>query len=66
MATQPRVLVEDWYKDDQSKLRVKSTVEEILDQNSPDTYDRASFIAKRDRIFNLIYSRASAGQKWVA
>jgi type I restriction enzyme, R subunit len=64
LATQPKVLVQDWYKDDQSKLRVKSTVEEILDQNLPDIYDRTIFIAKRDRIFNLIYSRASAGQKW--
>ena len=64
MATQPKVLVQDWHKDDQSKLRVKSTVEEILDQNLPDTYDRIIFQIKRDNIFNLIYSRASAGQKW--
>jgi type I restriction enzyme, R subunit len=61
MATQPKVLVQDWHKDDQSKLRVKSTVEEILDQNLPDTYDRIIFQIKRDNIFNLIYSRASAG-----
>jgi type I restriction enzyme, R subunit len=44
----------------------KSTLDEILDQNLPDSYDRAIFIAKRDRIFNLLYSLASAGQKWVA
>ncbi len=66
MATQPKVLVQDWYKDDQSKLRVKSTVEEILDQNLPDSYDRSIFITKRDQIFNLIYNRASTGKRWVA
>ncbi|WP_310421935.1 type I restriction enzyme endonuclease domain-containing protein, partial [Chamaesiphon sp. VAR_48_metabat_135_sub] len=64
MATQPKVLVQDWHKDDQSKLRVKSTVEEILDQNLPDSYDQIIFQIKRDNIFNLIYGRASAGQKW--
>jgi type I restriction enzyme, R subunit len=64
-ATQPKVLVQDWYKDGQSQRRVKSTVEEVLDQNLPNSYDRVIFKAKCDTVFDLIYTRASAGQKWV-
>jgi type I restriction enzyme, R subunit len=65
LATQPKVLVQDWYKDDQSQRRVKSTVEEVLDQNLPNSYDRVLFKAKCDTLFDLIYTCARAGQKWV-
>jgi type I restriction enzyme, R subunit len=64
LATQPKILVQDWYKDDQSQRRVKSTVEVVLDQNLPDSYDRIEFKEKCDNIFDLIYKRASEGQKW--
>jgi type I restriction enzyme, R subunit len=64
LATQPKVLVQDWYKDDQSQRRVKSTVEDVLDQNLPDRYDRVIFKTKCDTVYNLIYTRASSGQKW--
>ncbi|GAQ00110.1 type I restriction endonuclease subunit R [Leptolyngbya sp. NIES-2104] len=64
IANQPKVLVQDWYKDDQSQRRVKSTVEEVLDDNLPGTYDRLLFKEKCDRVFDLIYSQASKGQKW--
>jgi type I restriction enzyme, R subunit len=64
LATQPKVLVQDWHKDAQSQRRVKSTVEDVLDQNLPDTYDRIIFKAKCDNVFDLIYTRASAGEKW--
>ena len=63
-ATQPKVLVQDWYKNDQSKRHVKSTVENVLDGELPDSYDRALFTAKCDIVFNLIYTQASAGHKW--
>jgi type I restriction enzyme, R subunit len=64
LATQPKVLIQDWHKDDQSQRRVKSLVEDVLDQDLPDTYDRIIFKAKCDNVFDLIYTRASAGQKW--
>ena len=66
MAKQPKVLVQDWYKDDQTQRRVKSTVEEVLDHNLPRTYDRLLFKEKCDRVFDLIYNHASQGQKWAA
>jgi type I restriction enzyme R subunit len=61
LSTQPKVLIQDWYKDDQSQRRVKSTVEEILDQNLPDSYDRVLFKAKCDNVFDLICTRAISG-----
>lgn len=64
IASQPKVLVQDWYKDAQSQRRVKSTVEEVLDHNLPNTYDRLLFKEACDRVFDLIYKQASKGQKW--
>jgi len=58
---QPKVLVQDWHRDDQIKLRVKSVVEEVLDQNLPDTYNRMMFSEKCNKVFELIFNRASAG-----
>lgn len=63
-ATQPKLLVQDWYKDAQSQRRVKSTVEEVLDANLPITYDRILFKAKCDTVFDRIYDQASRGLKW--
>jgi type I restriction enzyme, R subunit len=62
LSTQPKVLVQDWYKNDQSQRRVKSTVENILDEKLPDSYDRVIFKTKCDSIFNLIYTLASTGK----
>lgn len=64
-AAQPKVLVQDWYKDMQSQRKVKSTVEEVLDQNLPNSYDRVLFKFKCDTVFDLIYDHASKGDKWV-
>ncbi|GAK56085.1 type I site-specific deoxyribonuclease HsdR [Candidatus Vecturithrix granuli] len=62
----PRVLVQDWYKDTQTQARVKSAVEEVLDQNLPDTYDKDVFQAKCQIIFDLVYDYSSKGEKWAA
>lgn len=64
LAGQPKVLVQDWYRDARSQSQVKSTVEEILDKNLPDSYDRMLFKTKCDTIFELIYTYASKHQKW--
>ncbi|PZV22119.1 MAG: deoxyribonuclease [Leptolyngbya sp.] len=60
-AQQPKVLVQDWHRDDQTQRRVKSVVEEVLDQNLPDTYTRMLFSEKCNTVFDLIFRRASAG-----
>src|SRR3990172_3598420 len=40
----PKVLVQDWYKDSQTQRVVRSTVEKVLHENLPDSYDRVVFM----------------------
>ena len=62
----PRVLVQDWYKDSQTKKIVRSAVEKVLDDNLPKSYDRILFKKKCDNVFELIFDYASKGLKWAA
>jgi type I restriction enzyme R subunit len=63
---QPKVLVQDWYKDTQTKKLVRSAVEQVLDAKLPDSYDRVLFREKCDNVFYLMLDYASHGRKWVA
>jgi type I restriction enzyme R subunit len=63
---QPKVLVQDWFKDSQTKRRVLSAVEEVLHEHLPDTYDRVLFKEKCDSVFDLMLTYASQGVKWAA
>ena len=62
----PKVLVQDWWKDGQTQRLVKAAVEEVLDQELPETYDRKTFKEKCDNVFELIVDFAANGRKWVA
>ncbi len=62
----PRVLVQDWFKDSQSQKQVRSAVEEVLHGQLPETYDRAVFTDKCNRVFELMIDYASHGRKWAA
>ncbi len=62
----PKVLVQDWWKDGQTQRRVKAAVEEVLDQELPESYDRITFKEKSDNVFDLIVEFAANGMKWVA
>lgn len=62
----PRVLVQDWYKESQTRAVVSRAIEEVLDKNLPGSYDREVFQAKRDAVFNLVYKYSSEGSKWAA
>lgn len=62
----PKVLVQDWWKDGQTQRIVKAAVEQVLDEDLPDTYDRVLFKEKSDNVFNLIVDFAANGRKWVA
>jgi type I restriction enzyme R subunit len=60
----PNVLVTDWYKDVQSKSRVRSAVESVLDATLPESYNRAVFTEKCNSVFDLMVDYASQGVKW--
>ncbi len=62
----PKVLIQDWWKDGQTQLKVKAAVEQVLDDDLPDSYDRILFKEKSDNIFDLIVDFAAQGKKWVA
>lgn len=62
----PRVLVQDWWKDSQTQLAVKNAIEEVLDRDLPDSYDRITFKAKCDNVFELVMDFAANGRKWAA
>jgi type I restriction enzyme, R subunit len=62
----PKVLIQDWWKDGQTKESVKTAIDEILDKELPETYDRRLFTEKRDNVFQLVEQLASHGQKWAA
>jgi type I restriction enzyme R subunit len=62
----PKVLVQDWYKDTQTQKMVRSTVEQVLDSNLPESYDRVLFREKCDNVFYLMFEYASHGRKWAA
>lgn len=57
----PKVLVQDWYKDPQTQSRVKLAIEEVLDKQLPETYDRKIFSTKCNNIYNLVYDYAQKG-----
>jgi type I restriction enzyme R subunit len=63
---QPKVLVQDWFKDGQTQRSVRSAVEQVLDSNLPDSYDRVLFKEKCDNVFELVLDYASQGRKWAA
>jgi len=63
----PKVLVQDWYKTDQTRLVVRSAVAEVLDRELPqDGYDRVLFQTKCDNVFHLVLDHAAQGRKWAA
>jgi type I restriction enzyme R subunit len=63
---EPKVLVQDWFRDGQTKRIVQSAVEEVLHTHLPDSYDRVLFKAKCDGVFYMMVNYASQGLKWAA
>jgi type I restriction enzyme, R subunit len=63
---QPKVLIQDWFKDSQSQGKVKSAIEEVLDTELPETYDKTIFQSRTQKIYELVYDYASRGLKWAS
>ncbi|MBL1141587.1 MAG: type I restriction endonuclease subunit R [Proteobacteria bacterium] len=63
---QPKVLVQDWYKDEQTRQTVQSEVARVLDESLPESYSRKIFKEKCDNLYEMIFDYASQGKKWVA
>lgn len=64
---QPKVLVQDWFRDSETKEKVKSAIEEVLDKDLPqEPYGRKEFAEVSNKIFDHVYVQASLGRGWVA
>lgn len=63
---QPKVLIQDWFKDTQSQIRVKSAIDEVLDVELPDTYEKELFRHKSLKLYDLVFEYSSKGLKWAA
>ncbi|SDZ84711.1 type I restriction endonuclease subunit R [Selenomonas ruminantium] len=59
------IFVVDWYKDAQSRYRVKSNIEEILDEDLPDSYDKNLFAMKTDLLMAHFTDMAVQRYGWV-
>ncbi len=62
----PKVLVQNWFKVDQTQKIVRAAVEDVLDETLPQSYDRALFKKKCDNVFDMMLEYASHGRKWAA
>ena len=63
----PKVLVQDWYKTDQTRLIVRSAVADVLNRELPEEgYDRVLFQAKCDNVFHLVLDHAAQGRRWAS
>lgn len=55
------LLVVDWYKDEQPTAKVKSFIEESLDNDLPECYDQNLFSSKTNLILSLFIDKAVQG-----
>lgn len=62
----PTVLLQDWHKDYQTRLQVKSVIQEILNNNLPETYDKPIYDLKCNVVFNHLFVQAANGGRAVA
>ena len=60
------LLVVDWYKDDRTLSVVKSAIQDSLDSDLPESYDKEVFIAKTNLILSLLIDKYVQGISIVA
>jgi type I restriction enzyme R subunit len=63
---QPKVLVQDWYRDQQTQTKVRNEIAKVLNQDLPESYDRSEFEKKCAKVYDLAAEYAARGRKWAA
>ncbi len=59
------LLVVDWYKDEQPRAKLKYEVELSLNDDLPESYDKAAFDAKVSLLMNHFVDMAVQGYGWI-
>ena len=60
-----KLLIDNWYKDEQPKKKVQDAIEESLDKDLPPSYDKTAFEAKTALILNHFVDMAVLGYGWI-
>ena len=60
------LLVIDWYKDESPKAKVKTAIQESLDADLPESYDKESFDVKINLLLNHFIDMAVQNYGWIA
>lgn len=61
-----KVMVVDWYKDEQPRKKLFSLIQLSLDADLPESYDRVAFNDKTNLLMNHFVDMAVQGYGWVA
>jgi type I restriction enzyme R subunit len=63
----PKLLVQDWFKNSQTRLQVREQLAAVLDKYLPsESYDKALFNEKCEKLFELTLDLAINHRKWAA
>ena len=65
MDNRSSLLVIDWYKDEQPRAKLKHEVELSLNNDLPDSYDKAAFDSKVSLLMNHFVDMAVQGYGWI-
>lgn len=57
----PSVLITDWYKDTQTRFQVQTAIKKVLNDNLPESYNRAVYSNKCDIVFDHFLMMAQNG-----
>ena len=60
------LLVVDWYKDERPKLKVKSAIEDSLNNDLPESYDKVTFDSKINLLLNHFIDMAVQAYGWIS
>lgn len=60
------LLVVDWYKDDNTTLKLKNAIEDSLDKDLPNSYDKDIFQSKINLLLSVFIDKAVQGMRVVA
>lgn len=63
----PKLLVQDWFKNSQTRLKVREQLAEVLDQCLPhESYDKTLFSEKCEKLYELTLDLSINQRKWAA
>lgn len=65
VAEKDKVMVVDWYKDEQPRQKVLSLIQISLNDDLPESYDRITFTDKTNLLLNHFMDMAAQGYGWV-